>query len=70
MQKDIKGSRSKLHPGMIFSLFRALRKEFPGLLLQVDANSAYTLNDIALFKKMDEYNLSADRATPWIRRYF
>ncbi|MPN58381.1 o-succinylbenzoate synthase [bioreactor metagenome] len=27
-------------------------------MFQVDANSAYTLADVALFKRMDDYNLS------------
>jgi O-succinylbenzoate synthase len=47
----------KIAPGNDIQFVSALRKEFPGLLLQVDANSAYTLEDISLFKKMDEYDL-------------
>ena len=48
----------KIAPGLDMQFVEALRKEFPNLLLQVDANSAYTLDDIDLFKKMDHYNLS------------
>jgi O-succinylbenzoate synthase len=47
----------KIAPGNDIQFIAALRKEFPGIMLQVDANSAYTLNDIDLFKRMDEYNL-------------
>jgi O-succinylbenzoate synthase len=47
----------KIAPGNDLQFVVALRREFPEILLQVDANSAYTLNDINLFKKMDEYNL-------------
>jgi O-succinylbenzoate synthase len=47
----------KIAPGNDLQFVAALRREFPGLLLQVDANSAYTLNDIEIFKKMDEYDL-------------
>jgi O-succinylbenzoate synthase len=47
----------KIAPGNDIRFVEALRKEFPGLLLQVDANSAYTLDDISLFKKMDNYDL-------------
>jgi o-succinylbenzoate synthase len=36
---------------------KAMRKEFPDILLQIDANSAYQLGDIKLFKEIDEYNL-------------
>jgi O-succinylbenzoate synthase len=34
-----------------------IRKRFPDLPLMVDANSAYSLADIELFKEMDQYNL-------------
>ena len=47
----------KIAPGNDIQFVSALRKKFPELLLQVDANSAYTLKDISLFKKMDDYNL-------------
>lgn len=47
----------KIAPGNDLQFVAALRREFPGLMLQVDANSAYTLNDIDIFKKMDEYDL-------------
>lgn len=47
----------KIAPGNDIRFVEVLRKEFPGLLLQVDANSAYSLDDINLFKKMDKYDL-------------
>lgn len=47
----------KIAPGRDLDLVAAVRKEFPNILLQVDANSAYRLEDAALFKTMDEYNL-------------
>lgn len=47
----------KIAPGRDLDLVRALRKEFPTLVLQVDANSAYTLSDAAVIKAMDDYNL-------------
>jgi len=58
LAEGYKRIKIKIAPGNDIQYVRALRKEFPGLLLQVDANSAYTLNDIGLFKKLDEYNLS------------
>ena len=48
----------KIAPGSDMQYVKAVRKHFPDIMFQVDANSAYTLNDIDLFKKMDEYNLS------------
>jgi len=47
----------KIAPGFDLQFVEALRKEFPGLMLQVDANSAYSLEDIGIFKKMDDYGL-------------
>jgi o-succinylbenzoate synthase len=57
LQEGYKRIKIKIAPGNDLRFVEALRKEFPGLLLQVDANSAYTLNDINIFKKMDEYDL-------------
>ncbi len=47
----------KIAPGRDVDFAAAVRKAFPNILLQVDANSAYTLQDIPLFRRMDEYNL-------------
>ncbi len=47
----------KIAPGNDLQFVKALRKEFPDLLLQVDANSAYDLTDVAIFREMDNYNL-------------
>ncbi|MHC1778252.1 MAG: o-succinylbenzoate synthase [Lentimicrobium sp.] len=58
LAEGYKRIKIKISPGFDLQFVEALRKEFPGLLLQVDANSAYTLDDIGLFKKMDEYDLS------------
>lgn len=58
LAEGYKRIKIKISPGFDLQFIDALTKEFPGLLLQVDANSAYTLDDINLFKKMDEYKLS------------
>ncbi len=47
----------KIAPGRDLELVIAMRNEFPDILLQVDANSAYELSDAKLFRSMDEYNL-------------
>lgn len=57
LQEGYKRIKIKIAPGNDIQFVSALRHEFPGLLLQVDANSAYTLDDIELFKKIDDYNL-------------
>lgn len=47
----------KIKPGHDLELVRAIRAEHENLRLQVDANSAYQLNDAKTFTSMDEFNL-------------
>lgn len=47
----------KIAPGRDLAFVSAVRKAYPNILLQVDANSAYTLADAATLRAMDEYNL-------------
>ncbi len=47
----------KIKPGWDVDVIRAVRKEFPDILLMADANSAYTLVDADLLKSLDEFNL-------------
>lgn len=47
----------KIKPGFDLALVRRLRETFGNILLQVDANSAYSLSQVATFQAMDEYNL-------------
>lgn len=57
LAEGYKRIKIKISPGNDIQFVHALRKEFPNILLQVDANSAYELKDIDLFKQMDNYNL-------------
>lgn len=47
----------KIKPGWDVEVVRQVRAAFPKILLMGDANSAYTLADVAIFKQMDRYNL-------------
>jgi o-succinylbenzoate synthase len=47
----------KIKPGWDLEVVRRVRARYPEILLMADANSAYTLNDIELFKALDEFNL-------------
>ncbi|MEO6401741.1 MAG: enolase C-terminal domain-like protein, partial [Vicinamibacteria bacterium] len=47
----------KIKPGADVELARAIRKEFPKVLLMVDANSAYTLKDAEHLREFDAFNL-------------
>jgi o-succinylbenzoate synthase len=47
----------KIAPGRDLALVQAVRRAFPHIQLQVDANSAYTLADTELLKAMDDFDL-------------
>ncbi|HEY0428002.1 MAG TPA: o-succinylbenzoate synthase [Pyrinomonadaceae bacterium] len=47
----------KIKPGWDFEIIKKVREKFGNILLMGDANSAYSLGDIDLFKKMDAFNL-------------
>jgi O-succinylbenzoate synthase len=47
----------KIKPGQDLTLVEAVRSRFPDIRLSVDANSAYSLDDIELLKQLDQYNL-------------
>lgn len=48
----------KIKPGRDYEMVRAVRKEYPEISLTVDANSAYSLNDIDLLRRLDEFDLT------------
>jgi O-succinylbenzoate synthase len=47
----------KIKPGRDLDLAQTARAAFPAAALMLDANSAYTLDDIPIFRPMDELNL-------------
>jgi O-succinylbenzoate synthase len=47
----------KIAPGWDVGVVHGVRARYPDVPLQVDANSAYTLNDIEHLKQLDEYDL-------------
>src|SRR6266852_6043282 len=47
----------KIKPGWDLEIVRRVRERFPEILLMGDANSAYTLSDVRLFKALDEFKL-------------
>ncbi|MEI7981370.1 MAG: o-succinylbenzoate synthase [Bacteroidota bacterium] len=57
LSEGYKRIKIKISPGFDLQFVEAVRKEFPKILFQVDANSAYALEDIDIFRKMDDYNL-------------
>jgi O-succinylbenzoate synthase len=47
----------KIKPGWDVNIVEQVRRKFPDIRLMADANSAYTLSDVALFKTMDQFDL-------------
>ncbi len=47
----------KIAPGWDVEPVRAVRERFPNVPLQVDANSAYSLGDVATLRDLDKFNL-------------
>lgn len=47
----------KIKPGWDIDIVRRVRKSFPEIRLMADANSAYALADVEVFKTLDEFNL-------------
>ena len=47
----------KIKPGWDVDVVRQVRLKFPDILLMADANSAYTLADVARLKSLDEFGL-------------
>ena len=47
----------KIKPGHDLEVVREVRERYPDLPLQVDANSAYTLDDLSTLKALDGYEL-------------
>lgn len=47
----------KIKPGWDLDIVRRVRGRFPEIRLMGDANSAYTLRDVPLFKALDEFDL-------------
>lgn len=47
----------KVKPGWDIAVFDRIRSRWPEIVLSCDANSAYTLNDLAHLKQFDRFNL-------------
>ena len=47
----------KIKPGWDLKIIAQVRGKFPDIRLTADANSAYTIADVALFKQMDQFDL-------------
>ena len=57
LKKGYKRIKLKIKPGWDYEIVKAVREEYPDIMLQVDANAAYRLNDWYHLRKLDEFNL-------------
>ncbi|MCP4724235.1 MAG: o-succinylbenzoate synthase [bacterium] len=57
LSEGYKRIKIKIKPGWDVNVVERIRKEYPDVPLMVDANSAYSLNDIAILKELDNYDL-------------
>ena len=48
----------KFRPGWDLPMLRAVRREFPRQTFHIDCNSGYSLQDLPLFREIDELNLA------------
>jgi len=61
VEEELRGGyqriKLKIKPGKDIEFVAAVRKKFPDILLSVDANSAYRLEDVAHLRRLDEFGL-------------
>ena len=57
LDEGYKRIKIKIKPGWDVDVVRAVRKQFGNIPLMVDANAAYTPDDISVFEALDEYHL-------------
>ncbi|WP_087972224.1 o-succinylbenzoate synthase [Oceanobacillus rekensis] len=57
VDEGYKRIKVKIKPGKDVAVVKTIRDRFPDIPLMVDANSAYTLDDIETLKELDQFNL-------------
>lgn len=57
VRQGYKRMKVKIEPGHDVADLSAVRRAFPDVPIMADANSAYTLDDIGIFRQMDELKL-------------
>ena len=58
IEQGFKRIKLKFGPGWDLPMIEAVRKRFPNMTFHVDCNGAYTLDDLDMFKRLDEYGLA------------
>lgn len=57
LNEGYKRIKVKIKPGWDIDMIKEIRRHFPDIPLMADANSAYSLHDVAHLKQLDDFNL-------------
>lgn len=57
-KQGYKRVKLKYRPGWDLEMIKAVRSEFPDTIFHIDCNSAYSLDDLEMFKELDNYRLA------------
>ncbi len=57
LEEGYRRIKLKIAPGWDVEVVRTVRERYPSIALQVDANSAYTLDDIPMLRALDDFDL-------------
>ncbi len=57
LEEGYRRIKLKIAPGADIQIVEAVRQQYPEIPLQVDANSAYTLNDLQRLRALDDFGL-------------
>lgn len=57
LEEGYRRVKVKIKPGKDLNYLTGIRERFGNIMLMADANSAYTLKDLEMFKEMDKLNL-------------
>ncbi len=58
VREGFKRVKLKFRPGWELEMVAAVRAAFPKLTIHIDCNSAYSLDDVPMFKQLDRYELA------------
>ncbi|MBN9672155.1 o-succinylbenzoate synthase [Roseibium aggregatum] len=58
VEKGLARVKLKFRPGWGVDMVAAVRSAYPDLLMHIDCNSAFTLDDLEMFRALDRYDLA------------
>ena len=58
VEAKFKRIKLKYRPGWDLQMIRAVRETFPDPVIHIDCNSSFSLDDLPMFKELDNYNLA------------